>query len=68
MAIATNETETQKKYGPWGLRVHDEEILTLRLAGWTLQAIADKFGTSRESIRNSVARQLLNIKKEQPSA
>lgn len=63
MAENTEQVQTPKKYGPWGLREHGEEILTLRLQGLTLQEIATKFGTSRESIRNVVARELLAIKK-----
>ncbi len=62
MAKPRISTETRKKYGPWGLRKHDDEILTLRLQGHTLQHIADVFGTSRESVRNAVARQLLAMK------
>lgn len=62
MADQSTTTETRRKYGPWGLRKHDEEILTLRLQGRTLQEIADHFGTSRESVRNAVARQLLAMK------
>ena len=62
MAKTRIKTETRKKYGPWGLRKHDDEILTLRLQGHTLQHIADVFGTSRESVRNAVARQLLAMK------
>lgn len=65
MEETPTSTETRKKYGPWGLRQHDEEILTLRLQGLTLQQIADRFGTSRESIRNAVARQLLILKKRE---
>lgn len=51
---------------PWQLRQHDEEILELRLRGWTLQKIADKFKTTREGVRYALARHLLATKKKGP--
>lgn len=59
MAEQRMQDKSQKKYRPWELKKHDAEILEMRLGGATLEAIATHFETTKESIRNAVARQLL---------
>ncbi len=56
MAIA--ESKPRKK--PWGLREHDAEIERLRYQErLTLQAIADRFGCSKQAVSGALARQAM---------
>jgi len=53
---------------PWGLREHDTEITQLRLQGWTLQEIADKFGATKEGVRYALARHLIKLQDGQANS
>ena len=68
MANTKQKGQNQQNYLPWGLRGKESDMLRRWRAGDSYADIARDYGTSRETIRNAVARALVAEQKNGTAA